>query len=193
MSYRRGGVYTPIVGLSTGRRPHESPVLLLDVDGVINCFGNAFLDDETKWWSVTLGSARYGGHVRVREGVKENLARLAKVFEIVWCTAWEDEAHPYFKEVFSLVGPDWRHVTFPGWASVVYPDRSWKLEWVSVWAEEVAGGQPIVWVDDDLHATEHEWAAVRTYSSARTVCLKTDPSYGLTTEITDAALRSWRV
>jgi hypothetical protein len=171
------------------------PLLLLDVDGVLNCFGSLWSPEYEKR-HFDGGCARMSddGHftLRVRHETAGQLAELAAAFDVVWCTAWMDRAHPQFQKWLGLPEEPWPHIEFAGdWDRMLAAQEggsSWKLGHVYAWLEKNAPDRPLVWLDDDLGQADYDWAAQRT-RTASTLLLRTSPAIGVTRELTDAMLR----
>lgn len=145
------------------RRPPR-PLLLLDVDGVLNPFAaptcppgyrehDFFPDDDPP--------------VRLNESHAPWLTLLATRFDLAWATGWEDEANTYLSPLFGL--PRLPVVRFPRSLS---PPRKRSHP-----SRLPAGNRPTAWVDDAHTEEAREWAAART---ARTLLVTTDPAEGLT-------------
>lgn len=80
----------------------DRPILFLDVDGVINCYG-------------LEGSVRVPTKicpVEVPAGTPQRVERLLAVFEPVWATAWRGAAHPELGGALGLQGPSWPYVDY---------------------------------------------------------------------------------
>ena len=138
---------------------------MIDVDGVISLFGfDQTGPPEGRFVAVDgiphLISARAG----------ERLARLAEVFECVWCTGWEDRAEEHLPRLLGLPG-GWAHLSFglaPG------DGLHWKLEAI----EAHAGPErPLAWIDDAHDASCERWATER---PGATLLVATDPRVGIT-------------
>src|SRR5256885_16524730 len=73
----------------------ESPLLALDVDGVISLFGfEGPLDRAPGRFHLINGMAHC-----IPEGIGERLRRLSSEYEIIWATGWEDRANEGLPEV----------------------------------------------------------------------------------------------
>ncbi len=139
------------------------PLLFVDIDGVISLFGfEPAAAPAGTWLNVDgvphLISATASGH----------LLALAHVFDLVWCSGWEDKADEHLLPALGLpVRPPF--LTFSAPTSAVH----WKLAAV----ERHAGDRPAAWIDDAFDASCHAWAAAR---RAPTLLVATDPAIGMT-------------
>jgi hypothetical protein len=151
----------------------DKPVLFVDIDGVISLFGfPADMRPAGTWLNVD------GVLHLISATAPEHLLRLARTFELVWCSGWEEKADEYLVHVLDLpVRPPF--LTFsasPGGAH-------WKLDGVT----RYAGGRPAAWIDDAFDGACRAWAAAR---PAPTLLVGTDPAVGLTAAHV-GALEEW--
>lgn len=123
----------------------------------------AFVDGLPHWIGKQAGS---------------RLARLALVFEPVWCTGWEDRAPEHLPRLLGLAGAPYPHLVF-GPSS-----RHWKLDAIDA---HVGPDRPVAWVDDGHDDRTEAWAAER---PGPTLLVRTDPAIGLT-EAQVEALEAW--
>jgi len=142
----------------------ESPLLLVDVDGVLSLFG-AGVDRARCVPTLVEGIP----HLLSRAAAQA-LARLAPHFECVWCTGWEDRAGSHLPYLLDLPG---------GWAHITFPDRPedaahWKLRAIDAFA---GAGRPVAWLDDAHDERCRAWAEAR---PGPTLLVTTDPAVGLT-------------
>jgi hypothetical protein len=144
------------------RERFDKPLLYIDIDGVISLFGFPPAAPPAGTWTSVDGvphliSATAAGH----------LLALARAFDLVWCSGWEDKADEHLVPALSLpVRPPF--LTFPPAPADVH----WKLGEV----ERHAGGRPLAWVDDAFDDSCRAWAADR---RAPTLLVATDPAVGL--------------
>jgi hypothetical protein len=147
----------------------QSPVLFVDVDGVISLFG------------FSPGDGRLPGPLHWIDGVAhcipaevgERLVTLAESFELVWATGWEERANEHLPYLLKLPFAKLPCLTFDGRA--VFGSAHWKVEAI----DEYAGDRAAAWLDDNLDETCIAWAESRT---APTLLVETSPSVGLTDE-----------
>jgi HAD domain in Swiss Army Knife RNA repair proteins len=153
-----------------------APLLLIDVDGVISLFGFGETEPPDGRFVVVDGIPHY-----ISSGAGERLGRLARAFECVWCTGWEDRAEEHLPPLLGLPG-GWAHLTFPQEPETT---AHWKLAAIETFAGDE---RPVAWIDDAHDHTCERWAAER---PGATLLVPTDPAVGLTDEHV-AALLSWR-
>lgn len=150
-------------------------MLLIDIDGVISL------------WNAP-GHTQHLGVRTLVDGIPHRLspqaagrlAGLADAFSLVWCSGWEDRANDHLPGLVGL-GP-LPYLRFAG-----HPPREhWKLAAIDAF---LGNDRPVAWIDDDLPAACHAWAAAR---PGPTLLVTTDPAHGATEEHV-AALRAWTV
>jgi hypothetical protein len=142
----------------------DRPLLLIDVDGVISLFGAGQTGPSDVLPALVDGmphllSRRAGAHLR----------RLARTFECVWCTGWEERAPEQLPALLDLPR-GWPHITFRD-----RPEYSahWKLSGI----DAAAGAhRALAWIDDSHDETCHAWAAAR---PGPTLLVGTRPEVGL--------------
>jgi Swiss Army Knife RNA repair-like protein len=152
---------------------HDKPLLFVDIDGVISLFGFEPARRPAGTWLNVDGvphliSATASGH----------LLALARPFDLVWCSGWEEKADEHLLPTLGLpVRPPF--LTFSATPGTAH----WKLDAV----DRHAADRPAAWIDDDLDDTCHAWAAAR---RAPTLLVNTDPATGLRAEDV-TALEAW--
>jgi hypothetical protein len=144
------------------RKGLDKPLLFVDIDGVISVFGfpplerpdGAWIDVDGVWHLISATASTH-------------LLALARLFDLVWCSGWEDKADEHLVRFLQLpVRPPF--LTFP----VPTGTAHWKLASV----ERHAGDRPMAWIDDGFDDSCHAWAAARW---APTLLVPTDPAAGL--------------
>ncbi len=151
-----------------------SPLLLMDVDGVLNPYPNCpdgfseydfFPEDDEP--------------VRLAEFHREWLHELAERFTMVWATGWGQDANRHLCPHFGL--PELRTIIFPP----VPFEPAAKVPAIAAFV----GDRPIAWVDDVVTVDAREWAEARV---SQTLLVEVDHQVGLTRNAVDALL-AWRL
>jgi hypothetical protein len=152
----------------------ETPLLALDVDGVISLFGfEGPIDRAPGRFHLINGMAHC-----IPDGIGDLLRRLSSEYEIIWATGWEDRANERLPEILGLPG-ELPFLTFDGNAR--FGTAHWKIGAI----DRYAGDRPLAWVDDCLDNTCHTWASER---EAPTLLVPTEPDQGLQESHVDALL-----
>lgn len=146
------------------------PLLLLDVDGVLNPFPETpegfdehdFFPGEDE-------------PVRLRRAHGEWLVELGEVYDIAWATGWGDNANRFLAPHFGL--PE-----YPVVVRLPIPfDPAEKVPAIDAFA----GGRAAAWVDDIVTPEARTWAARR---AAPTLLLEVDAAVGLVRSQVDELL-----
>ncbi|MBM3666636.1 MAG: hypothetical protein FJW90_03995 [Actinobacteria bacterium] len=153
----------------------DRPLLAVDVDGVISLFGyERPTDDAPGEFHLVDGMLHC---ISMPTGPRLN--RLAKTYQLVWASGWEDRANDYLPGILGV--PSLPYLTFDGEAR--FGSAHWKLAAL----EAYSGERPLAWIDDSLDPSCYDWADAR---PAPTLLVPTDPGVGLE-EGHVAALESW--
>jgi hypothetical protein len=142
------------------------PILLVDVDGVLN-----------PWLAEDCppGFGEYsffpGERVLLSPGHGTLLLSLAQAYELVWATAWEHRANRLICPVLSL--PELPVIEFPLSGRDLFFR---KLPAVI----EAVGNRPCAWIDDEHRPDHYTWAEER---GAPTLIVDIDPAEGLTSDV----------
>ena len=151
------------------RKPAK-PLLFVDIDGVLSLFG--FLSDSRPpgtWLNVD------GVLHLISATASEHLQRLAVVYDLVWCSGWEEKANEHLPRALMLAEalPFLAFSQAPKGSVPTADVRHWKLAAI----DAHAGERPLAWVDDAHDEGCRAWAAAR---HAPTLRVATDPAVGLT-------------
>ncbi len=138
--------------------------LLVDVDGVVCPYAGELADPAAAGIDrVAIGHSQ----VWLSRDVAGHLQRLAELFQLVWCTAWEDHAAEFLAPFLSLRAMPVIHFDEP-----VAGDGHWK--WPAI--EAFVGDRPFAWIDDEIGRDDLARARRRT---APTMLVKVDGTRGL--------------
>jgi len=152
----------------------DRPLLLVDVDGVLSVFGPD-VDRDACIPALVDGIPHF-----LSRSAAGALARIAPLFQCVWCTGWEDRAEDHLPRLLGLPG-GWHHLSFTD-----RPEDAahWKLRAIDAFA---GPDRALAWIDDAHDGRCRAWAHGRT---ARTLLVTTDPACGLTVAAADQ-LSEW--
>jgi hypothetical protein len=170
----------------------SQPLLLIDVDGVLNSFGgpyggrpapDGYIQHRLRDRSFTDSDGRpwvQGGlRVWLNPAHGPMLLALADRFELAWCTAWRETANQYISPVIGL--PELPVVPLPdGWQTLT--GTHWK--WPGVW--DYAASRPLAWLDDEFTPDDFERAAKRAADGTPTLLVHIDPMHGIRQQNVDA-------
>jgi hypothetical protein len=168
---------TPSLDART-ERTAQKPLLLVDIDGVLSLFGFPphappegslhFIDGLPHFLSST--AARH-------------LLALVSLFELVWCSGWEEKADEHLPHLLGLPR-GLPHLSFGGrsdagdaGATGAAAGKSIHGHWKLAAIDAYAGLRPLAWIDDCLDEACHAWADAR---AAPTLLVQTTPASGLT-------------
>jgi hypothetical protein len=142
------------------------PLLLIDVDGVISLFGFDPAEPPAGRFLLVDGIVHF-----LSATAGEHLRELSRVFELAWCTGWEEKANDYLPLALGLSG-SLPHISFDGSTRPVA--AHWKLDGID---RCVDPSRPLAWIDDAHDDGCTAWARER---AAPTLLVTTDPSVGIT-------------
>lgn len=165
-----------------------SPVLLLDLDGVLNVAPDAGMPDPTGWtqWRrIQQRSDGYRYRVQASVYVCSWIAHLANggLMDVRWLTSWQ--ADPWaLRELEHKLELPW--LPFQPTAHL-YPARTnpqpgldwWKWQAVKPLLE---AGTPFVWIDDDLSRLLSEAVRAELSANPRVLLVEPDEALGVTQE-----------
>lgn len=131
-------------------------ILLLDVDGPLNPWSarkglpEGFTEHETspEGWDPNLG-------LTVRLRASDGPRLMATGCELIWATAWEDEANIW-------IGPN---IGLPELPFIPWEDRNpwnierlhWKTKKLVAWMDMNRPGIPFKWIDDEVTRRDRDW------------------------------------
>jgi hypothetical protein len=167
-AHRPPSQVAPSVGVRG--KTEEKPLLLVDIDGVLSLFGFPAHDPPEGLWHSIDGIPHFLSAAAAR-----HLLALVSLFELVWCSGWEEKADEYLPFLLGLPR-GLPHLRFERGA---VPGESLHGHWKLAAIETYAGMRPLAWVDDCLDTACHSWANAR---PAPTLLVQTRPDIGITTE-----------
>jgi hypothetical protein len=147
-----------------------TPILLLDVDGVLNPYP-----------TCPPGFAEYALFPNDDEPVRlaavhgSWLHELGRCFKLVWATSWGSEANRLLCPLFEL----------PELPVIAFPEAPFDPAAKTPAIDAFVGNQPVAWVDDVITPEARLWAAGR---KAPTLLVDVDPAAGLTRPAVDRML-----
>lgn len=150
----------------------STPLLLLDVDGVLNPYAAPACPPGYTEHALFAGEEP----VRVCAAHGQWLQELAARFELVWATAWGDNANRLLAPLLGLA-------SLP---VVGFPPPPFSPQDKLTAIRRFAQNRPLVWIDDQLAHEAHAWAARR---STPALLISIEPAEGLTRPVIDQALR----
>ncbi len=140
------------------------PLLLIDIDGVISLFGFDHAKPPPGMFVTVDGIPHF-----LSAEAGEQLLVLGEMFELAWCSGWEEKADEYLPHALGLPA-GLPHVSLAGDDH----GRHWKLAAIDRFA---GADRPLAWIDDGHDPSCEEWAAAR---PVPTLLVGTDPAIGLT-------------
>jgi hypothetical protein len=143
----------------------RKPLLLVDIDGVISLYG--FGSDERPPGRFELVDGI--GHF-LSAAAGPHLLDLARAFELVWCSGWEERANEYLPGALGLPGA-LPYLAFDHKPAGGRPH--WKLPAIEAYA---GPDRPIAWIDDAHDAESRAWANAR---PGPTLLVDTEPATGI--------------
>ncbi len=153
-------------------KERSRPLLLVDIDGVISLFGFSPLDRPAGAFHSIDGIPHL-----LSTAAAENLLRLVSVFDLAWCSGWEEKADEYLPHLLGLPAglPFLRFERDGMYDGVARVTRAhWKLDAIDAYA---GPRRPLAWIDDAFNEACHEWATAR---AGPTLLVQTAPEIGFT-------------
>lgn len=158
------------------------PLLLLDVDGVLNPTGRPTPD--FRRYQCTVGSTVYTVHLNYRHGARLLELAVETGAELVWATTWEQHANEWISPRLGLpplpvigMRPDDEGASRHG--------EMFKTRRVA----EYVGGRRFVWFDDQVYQEDDDYLRAR-QGTGDFLLIHVPPEHGLTSRHL-AAAREW--
>jgi hypothetical protein len=153
-------------------RADTRPVLLVDVDGVLNPWMAEGCPEGFETYDFFAGE-----RVLLAAEHGKLLTSLSSAYELAWATAWEHQANRLICPVLGM--PELPVIEFP---------LSDELQFRKLPAVMRAVGQrPCAWIDDEHQPDHYSWAERR---GVPTLIVDIDPAVGLTGDVV-AQLADW--
>ncbi len=127
------------------RAETQKPLLLVDIDGVLNPFTADSVPDGFEEHHLA------GMRVLLSRAHGEWLRELGSEFELVWATTWEAEANLLIGPLIGL--PELPFITFTP-SEPTFEGYTIKLPDVIAFV----GDRPAAWIDDDLSSDVRYWS-----------------------------------
>lgn len=157
------------------------PLLLLDVDGVLNPAGRPTPD--FRRYRCTIGGAVYTVHLNQRHGTRLLELALETGAELVWATTWEQHANEWIAPRLGL--PTLPVIEMGRDDGVSERGEMFKTRRVA----EYVGDRPFVWFDDQVYQEDDEYLRERR-GLTDFLLVHVPPNVGLTSAHLDKA-RQW--
>ena len=145
----------------------EKPVLYVDVDGVISLWGFDPNNRPDGGFTVVDGIPHF-----LSAEAGQHLLDLAAMFELVWCTGWEEKANDHLVPALGLGTP----LPFLSFDAARGAGHTTPGHWKLAALDAHAGERPVAWVDDAFNEACFAWARER---AAPTLLVATEPAAGL--------------
>jgi HAD domain in Swiss Army Knife RNA repair proteins len=155
-------------GLQEIERARPSPLLLLDIDGVISLFGFPTQHPPAGRFHAIEGLPHF-----ISGAAAPLIGRLARAFDLAWASGWEDRANDHLPHLLGLPGP----LPFLRFTRSNGAGSSMRAHWKLAAVDAYAGDRALAWVDDAFDESCEQWASDR---AAPTLLVATEPAVGLT-------------
>jgi hypothetical protein len=145
------------------------PLLLLDVDGVISLFGFGPSDERPAGtWIAADGFPHL-----ISAAAARLVPRLARSFDLVWATGWEERANEHLLALLGLPAP-LPVLRFDHHGAGGTTLGHWKLAAIDAFA---GPDRALAWIDDAHDEACERWATTR---PGPTLLVTTNPATGIT-------------
>jgi len=166
---------------------------MVDIDGVVSLFSapGAAPGGAPGRARQSAGAEPVEGSFHTIDGILHflsstaaaHLLSLARFFDLVWASGWEEKADEYLPRLLGLP----RQLPFLHFARGAGAGASTRAHWKLDAIERYAGARALAWIDDAFNAECHAWAQTR---AAPTLLVSTSPERGLSSGEAELLL-SW--
>jgi len=154
-----------------------TPILAVDVDGVLNRMSRTALEPGERLAQVTVPQGTFPIRYRPAMGVKLALLATETGAELTWCTTWEQLANTHISPLLGFPELPWVPMA-PGRVGLRFGDDRPVGEIKARALAVYAAGRPWAWFDDD--AEPFDLTAARPWSPGS--LFRVDDRVGLTDE-----------
>jgi hypothetical protein len=168
----------------------SKPLLLLDIDGVLNAFPRRSTPDYTRHFID-------GYAIHLHREVEAMVAELASCFEIVWFTLWNRKAAPLIGPHVGLADIGHLETSFEDGAQVLrsqgfleYELRLLMYAKTPLLPNLLDTDRPWVWIDDAHTSLDRAYLLKQGFDGTRFRLIGTDMNIGLTWHEVDEAVEA---
>lgn len=181
----------------------ERPVLLLDIDGVLNLFprftiqGGAVIDRVTRQTDrhrVRLDETQKSTYLlNIPADARSLVTQLAEHFDVHWYTMWNDAADAVFAPLAGL--PSFPYFECDWVDGREAFEKIWSPAWMRkyIWIAKTplipryVGARPFLWIDDDTGPVDTLWLRDHPVVGEFNI-ITVEPHSGLTQAVVDEAI-----
>jgi hypothetical protein len=167
----------------------EKPLLLLDVDGPLNPYAAKPTKRPEGYETHRFHPKgfEYGKGLRVWLNPTHGAKLLDLGYEIIWCTAWENDANVYIGPHIGL--SELPVIKFRVTSPNENPRLHWKTGTIAHVMPKNYPNRPFIWVDDEVTEADKRFLASATGSKVE--IFKISPALGLLDE-DFKAMKAWK-
>ena len=157
----------------------RKPIILLDIDGVVNAFRYRKVPDadQPKYKRKHVN----GYTVTYRPEWIKWVDDMTALSDMTWASMWVSDALDHFAPRTKIGLGIERYIDFHAHYEEASEQRTgrgvgdYKHPGILV----TVGDRPFIWIDDDISPRQWEWALARTASGIPTLLIQPDPAVGL--------------
>lgn len=122
------------------------PMILIDVDGVVNAFDKRGWPQGTRWHDLTANGGEDTYRLRIAGPVLDAIERWTARAEVLWHTTWQQHVYNVTDQLNFPKLPVTYAPEYVTWGQNA--KAWWKVPAVIRHLEQ---GNPLVWIDDDIN------------------------------------------